>query len=889
MPEKSKVEALYRITFALIFTSFVFLPLVISSDSLSPAEGGAAPRLNSISPSVIYAGGTTPITILGENFSPQAIVSIYGEGLVLAGSFRTKDFAREVMVADGYAYVADDNAGLEVIRIRNPRQLARVGSCDTEGTAHGVWVSGEYAYLADGDQGLAVINISDPENPKPCAHLALGGYAWKIKGRDGLVYLANDQGLAIVDVHDPLNPGLKAVCETPGSACGLSLSGDYAYVADWSKGVSIIKISDPNSPRLVCSFDTSGLAKGVCTVGEYAYVANGAAGLKVIHINDPENPLLVASLDVAGDAEGIWAAGGRVYLAAADAGLQMIDVRDAAKPGLIGSYDTTGLACGLWVEDDYVYMADGPSGLQVINTHRFPSLGGCDTAGDVQGLWIGEDYAYLAGGERGLEIVALRENQPTLATTYHLQGMARKVEVSGNYAYVVDSRTGVYVINIQNPTHPLPAGSYYSRGIPYGLSLNYPLLYVADGTDGVAILDITKPSPQVLGRVRIPGVVMDVLAREKAVYAACAEQGLVIIAADSPSAPIIKGYCDTPGKAQGVWLEGEIAYVADGTEGLALINVQDQTHPTLLAQVDTPGEASDVVVSGGYAFIADGQGDLAVADIRNPHKPLLIAHVEVPGIVREVFLKNGKIYLAAGEAGLQILAQSFCWTLEVAEVSSDGTRIQAFLPPGLRRGDYTLRVTNPDGLADWQTDMIGISGLVYIPEGLNILFCPDGQEGILTSDELLAYLEEDYAKSVQGYDPVSQKFQTTAWVNGEIRGKEFILSDAGACLLYMKRGKMVDFSIDQIEVYSLSQIINRLSPGMSLLGIPTGLSSTALTSYQLLTELLKTGNVSSLQRYSQQGGNWLVAYRFMGQNCGDAYPLPPGEGCLLYVPATPSN
>jgi LVIVD repeat len=44
--------------------------------------------------------------------------------------------------------------------------LMRVGGYDTSGTAFGVAVSGNYAYVADADAGLQVIDINNPANPQ---------------------------------------------------------------------------------------------------------------------------------------------------------------------------------------------------------------------------------------------------------------------------------------------------------------------------------------------------------------------------------------------------------------------------------------------------------------------------------------------------------------------------------------------------------------------------------------------------------------------------------------------------------------------------------------------------------------------------------------------------
>jgi len=53
--------------------------------------------------------------------------------------------------------VADVFAGLRIIDISNPAAPMEVGFFDTGSGAYGVYVSGSYAYVADGDDGLYII------------------------------------------------------------------------------------------------------------------------------------------------------------------------------------------------------------------------------------------------------------------------------------------------------------------------------------------------------------------------------------------------------------------------------------------------------------------------------------------------------------------------------------------------------------------------------------------------------------------------------------------------------------------------------------------------------------------------------------------------------------
>lgn len=69
---------------------------------------------------------------------------------VRVGGYDTSGRALRVAVSGNYAYVADWDAGLQVIDVSNPANPQRVGGYDTSGGAYGVAVLGNYAYMAPG-------------------------------------------------------------------------------------------------------------------------------------------------------------------------------------------------------------------------------------------------------------------------------------------------------------------------------------------------------------------------------------------------------------------------------------------------------------------------------------------------------------------------------------------------------------------------------------------------------------------------------------------------------------------------------------------------------------------------------------------------------------------
>ncbi len=135
-------------------------------------------------------------------------------------------------------------SGLEIASLANPTAptlLSELPVLMNEGDT-AVVVADHHAYIAAGDQGLRIIDIADPKAP-----VEIGAFnppsAWlsDIELVDNLAYIAGGD-LYIVDVSDPHNPVSVAVFDTPGSVNGISVVGDYLYVADGNAGLTILKV-----------------------------------------------------------------------------------------------------------------------------------------------------------------------------------------------------------------------------------------------------------------------------------------------------------------------------------------------------------------------------------------------------------------------------------------------------------------------------------------------------------------------------------------------------------------------------------------------------------------------------------------------------------------------
>jgi hypothetical protein len=204
----------------------------------------------------------------------------------------------------------------------------------------------------------------------------------------------------IFDVSDPTCPLEIGVCNTPGAAIGITISGNYAYIAAEYGGLRIIDISAPTHPFEVGYFDSTGEAYDVEILGNYAYLAYGTGGLIILNIALPSHPMLIGYCHIPEYAYSVAISGNYAYMACGPTGLQIVDITNIQNPSIVGSFDTPGTAREVVVEGNYAYVADyWVGGLRVINVAN-PSapfeVGHYDTPGYAWDVKVDGDYAYVA-------------------------------------------------------------------------------------------------------------------------------------------------------------------------------------------------------------------------------------------------------------------------------------------------------------------------------------------------------------------------------------------------------------------------------------------------------------------------------------------------------------
>jgi len=415
--------------------------------------------------------------------------------------------ARGVSVSGTLAYVADYNAGLQVVDVSDVNNPQIMGSVSVQG-AEVVGVSGRWAYV-NGDV-FQIIDVSDPQFPSMRGSVRTGDRPTGLSISGNLVSVTLGQfGIQLIDVSDVFRPSV--VSSFSGWAYGVHLTSDLLYsgTGSFEHFVNVFDVSDPYNPQFLSHVKTpsyydefieiwSSVTPHELTVSDDCiYATAGNAGLLVIDASDISNLQIVSNtrLDVfQGYAVGVTVSSPLVYLAMADAGLYVMDASDRSHPQLERTYDTPGRAQAVSISDGVAYVADDTGGLQVFDLSI--QRGVFITDGAASQMVAVDNTAYLADTEKNLYVLNITDTQAVVALSrYFLAHHAVDMAVLNNTLCVSEGPDGIEIIDVSNKAALSYVGSI-TRGIQSAraVSIDNNRLYVNNADQSIVVFDLDKLS-----------------------------------------------------------------------------------------------------------------------------------------------------------------------------------------------------------------------------------------------------------------------------------------------------------------------------------------------------------------------------------------------------------
>ena len=236
-----------------------------------------------------------------------------------------------------------------------------------------------------------------------------------------------------------------------------------------------------------------------------------------------------------------------------------------------------------------------------------------------------------------------------------------RVEVSGNYAYVLD-RMELVVIDVSDPTEPYEAGRATLPGYGLGIDVEADYAYITAGTD-ICAVDISDPtSPEVVATFPVMNYSYDLKVRDGWAYLANFSQILVLRLTTSTSFETRDTYSPSA-SVKSIDVAGGVAYVGAETNGFYTVDISDTLLLRPLGHTDTPGWCQGIEVQGDYAYIADaavvGVPDTAsvqIVDISDPTSPGIVGwYISAGGNCFNVFPARDVLFVADGDGGIKLL------------------------------------------------------------------------------------------------------------------------------------------------------------------------------------------------------------------------------------------
>ncbi|MCP4581537.1 MAG: hypothetical protein GY839_07940 [candidate division Zixibacteria bacterium] len=309
------------------------------------------------------------------------------------------------------------------------QNIELIGSYDTPGQAQGIFIAGDLAYIADGEAGLQIIDISDKANPALTGNYATSDKAHDVYVENDFAYIAADHaGLEIIDITDPANPVFTGEYDTPCNTQNVIIGDGIAYLADIYGGFITLNISNPSQPELLASFNEVSV-RNFTIRDNLAYLAVSVFGIIIIDILNPAELVRVGGLYLPPyhTAGSIDIKDEYAYLACGDEGIWTIDISDPANPEVVAQTPTQGRAVDICILNEYAYVADSDGGLIVfdISEPAYPMPVGLYQPDDeALAVEVNNEFIYAAYENDGLLILQFTEP----ATSVELETKPGEIE-----------------------------------------------------------------------------------------------------------------------------------------------------------------------------------------------------------------------------------------------------------------------------------------------------------------------------------------------------------------------------------------------------------------------------------------------------------------------------
>ncbi len=391
--------------------------------------------------------------------------------------------------------------------------------------------------------------------------------------------------------------------------------------------------------RLVASpqDQLGGEISAICQHDRFVYLGVGPRVL-VIDVSEPHDPRVIGRTPPFDDlVSQVACRGAHLVVANGRAGLRIIDVSNPATPHEVAQAILTAPARRVTIAGERAFVivaGSANSGLQVLDVAAPTNprkLGYLPIpAVSINALAVSGDYAFVAAGETGVWIIDVSNpSRPGEVLRLRPPIFPTDLAVAAPYLYVIDafeSSAGLTIIDIGDPATPHEVAHVPIPLVSFGVAIADNHAYVANqATDEVFVINVTDPTQPV--SVASIGAAGHIAAADGYLYAS--RRGLTIVDVSTPRQPVETSFLLIMGSVCSVDVAGSYAYVGEDTAnggGIWLVDIGTPNNLRATGYLTTPERVAALVATGPLLYAA--HRGLSVIDVTIPEAPRVVGHYE---------------------------------------------------------------------------------------------------------------------------------------------------------------------------------------------------------------------------------------------------------------------
>ncbi len=494
-------------------------------------------------------------------------------------------------------FLADGAQGIISYNITSPSSITEMDREPiTGGDSQAISVYGDYLYVSAGAMDLVTISITYPFNMTETGSNPISGDPVSIKRLGKFLFVGTTLGeLHIFSLDKPSSPSLlKTLTLSSDSVTDMEIDGDYLYVANRSGGLYIYRFENPESPELLKRLTNLGTVTSLRLYGKRLLVGTNEGNLRILKIADPVVPAEEETLS--GSFYKISSEFPFIFAVKSD-GISVLsysngNISQISQISLPDVKDSLFNANILYIVRRYsldVYDLSNPSSPSSITSVSLSDGRGIDVDGDILAV---------ADGSDGLKLFSISNaTQPAYTSSFHLPspytGNAESLEIKRNIAFVSFGTSGIWILDINDPSGPAEIGKYDTPGSTYGSRFNGDLIFLADGSNGFVILKASNlKTPSLLSSIQTT-TALSISPFGTDLFLADGGGGLKSIDITFPESPVIVRTINSPNAISSLNL-GHRLLLSDSTDGLKLLR---GFRSSLSYLTPKKAQSTDVVIS----------------------------------------------------------------------------------------------------------------------------------------------------------------------------------------------------------------------------------------------------------------------------------------------------